>query len=338
MQRVFVLEEPDRLLPRYLRFVRGVVDSSDLPLNVSRELLQNHRTLDTIRAACVKRVLDLLDELAAERPADYAKFWAEFGRVFKEGAIEDTDHRDRVLRLARFYSTADDAAEAPAVTLADYLGRMGEEQQRIYYLTADSLAAARQSPHLEIFRRRGLEVLLLTDPVDEWLTGWVREHEGRPLQSVAKGELELPAAPADAADAGAPPAPTAADEALCERVRQALGDEVAAVRASARLTDSPSCLVRGEHDLSPLLQEIMRRQGQAPAAAQLTLELNLGHPLLARMRADEERFGDWAWWLFEQAVLADGGVLKNPGAFVARMNALLAGPAERDGSADQEAS
>ena len=338
VQRVFVLEEPDRLLPRYLRFVRGVVDSSDLPLNVSRELLQSHRALGAIRAACVKRVLDLLDELAAERPADYAKFWAEFGRVFKEGAIEDADHRDRVLRLARFYSTADDAAEAPAVTLADYLGRMGEGQKRIYYLTADSLAAARRSPHLEIFRRRGLEVLLLTDPVDEWLTGWVREHEGRPLQSVAKGELELPDAPADAADAGAPPAPTAADEELCERVRKALGDEVAAVRASARLTDSPSCLVRGEHDLSPLLQEIMRRQGQAPAAAQLTLELNLAHPLLARMRADEERFGDWAWWLFEQAVLADGGVLKNPGAFVARMNALLAGPAEREDSADQEAS
>ena len=336
VQRVFVLEEPDRLLPRYLRFVRGVVDSSDLPLNVSRELLQNHRALDTIRAACVKRVLDLLDELAAGRPEDYARFWAEFGRVLKEGAIEDADHRDRVLRLAHFYSTADDAAEAPTVTLADYVGRMGEEQKRIYYLTADSLAAARQSPHLEIFRRRGLEVLLLTDPVDEWLTGWVREHEGRPLQSVAKGELELPAAPADAAEDEAPPA--AEDEALCARVRETLGDEVAAVRASARLTDSPSCLVRGEHDLSPLLQEIMRRQGQAPAAAQLTLELNLAHPLLARMRADEERFGDWAWWLFEQAVLADGGVLKNPGAFVARMNALLAAPADRAGSADQEAS
>ena len=338
VQRVFVLEEPDRLLPRYLRFVRGVVDSSDLPLNVSRELLQNHRTLDTIRAACVKRVLDLLDELAAERPEDYAKFWAEFGRVFKEGAVEDADQRDRVLRLARFHSTADDAAAAPAATLAGYLERMGEGQKRIYFLTADSLAAARQSPHLEIFRRRGLEVLLLTDPVDEWLTTWVREYEGRPFQSVAKGELELPAADDadDADDAGA----AAGDEELCARVKEALGDEVAAVRASARLTDSPSCLVRGEHDLSPLLQELMRRQGQAPAAPQLTLELNLAHPLLARMRADAARFGDWAWWLYEQAVLADGGVLKNPGAFVGRLNALLAGaaaPADSD-SADQEAS
>ena len=339
VQRVFVLEEPERLLPRYLRFVRGVVDSSDLPLNVSRELLQDNRTLDAIRAACVKRVLDLLDELAAERPADYAKFWAEFGRVFKEGAVEDAEHRDRVLRLARFHSTRDDAAEAPAVAFADYLARMGAGQQPIYYLTADSLAAARQSPHLEIFRRRGLEVLLLTDPVDEWLANWVREYEGRPLQSVAKGELELPPAPAGADDAGARPAPTAADEALCARVKEALGDEVAAVRASARLTDSPSCLVRGEHDLSPLLQEIMRRQGQAPAAAQLTLELNLAHPLLARMRADEARFADWARWLHEQAVLADGGVLKNPGAFVGRMNALLAGAADRpEDSADQEAS
>ena len=223
-----------------------------------------------------------------------------------------------------------------ASTLAGYLERMGEGQKRIYFLTADSLAAARQSPHLEIFRRRGLEVLLLTDPVDEWLTTWVREYEGRPFQSVAKGELELPAGADDADDAGA----AAGDEELCARVKEALGDEVAAVRASARLTDSPSCLVRGEHDLSPLLQELMRRQGQAPAAPQLTLELNLAHPLLARMRADAARFGDWAWWLYEQAVLADGGVLKNPGAFVGRLNALLAGaaaPADSD-SADQEAS
>lgn len=337
VQRVFVMEEPERLLPRYLRFVRGVVDSSDLPLNVSRELLQGHRALDAIRAACVKRVLDLLDELAAERPEDYAKFWAEFGRVFKEGAVEDAERRDRVLRLARFHSTADDAAAAPAATLAGYLERMGEGQEKIYYLTADSLAAARQSPHLEIFRRRGIEVLLLTDPVDEWLTSWVREHEGRPLQSVAKGELELPAAE-DAEDAGAAAGDEGEGAELCARVQAALGGEVAAVRASARLTDSPSCLVRGEHDLSPLLQEIMRRQGQAAAAPQLTLELNLAHPLLARMRADAARFDDWAWWLYEQAVLADGGVLKNPGAFVGRLNALLAGPADREGSADQEAS
>ena len=317
-QRVFVMDEPDRLLPRYLRFVRGVVDSSDLPLNISRELLQNNRALDVIRAACVKRVLDMLEELQEKEPEKYAVFWREFGRVLKEGAIEDGDHRDRILKLSLFHSTREEA-DAPSVRLDGYLERMPEEQKSIYYLTADTPQAAQHSPHLEIFRKRGIEVLLLSDPVDEWLTNWVREYEGRTFCSIAKGELDLP--PADGEEKAE--AKEAPEDALCGRIKEALGDAVVAVRASGRLTASPSCLVRGEHDLSPMLQEIMRRQGQAPAPPQRTLEINLEHPMMERIRADDARFSDWAWWLLHQAVLADGGVLDSPGEFVARINRLL---------------
>ena len=320
VQRVFIMEEPDRLLPRYLRFVRGVVDSSELPLNISRELLQNNRELGVIRSGCIRRVLDLLASLEESEPEKYAKFWEQFGHILKEGAIEDEDNRDRILGLLRFRSTHEDA-EAPQVHLRDYLGRMPEEQKYIYYLTADTPQAARQSPHLEVFRKRGIEVLLLSDPVDEWLTGWVRDYEGKELRSVAKGELELPAAGKD--EAGESPGSEGDEEELCQRIHEVLGDEVVAVRASGRLTESPSCLVRGERDLSPMLQEIMRRQGQEPSKPERTLEINLGHPILERIRADEERFSDWARWLLEQAVLADGGVLQDPGALVARINRLL---------------
>ena len=319
VQRVFIMDEPDRLLPRYLRFMRGVVDSSDLPLNISRELLQSNRALGVIRSACVKRTLDMLEELRDKEPEKYATFWREFGRVFKEGAIEDADNRDRILKLALFHSTHADA-DAPQVRLEDYLARMPAEQKSIYYLTADTPQAARHSPHLEIFRKRGIEVLLLSDPVDEWLTGWVREHEGREFRSIAKGELDLP--PPDGEERKESADGARSDE-LCGRIKEALGDAVVAVRASGRLTESPSCLVRGESDLSPMLQEIMRRQGQAPAPAQRTLEINLEHPMMARIRADGERFEDWAWWLLHQAVLADGGVLESPGEFVARINRLL---------------
>ena len=318
VQRVFILDEPDKLVPRYLRFVRGIVDSSDLPLNISRELLQNNRVLDTIRSACVRRVLDLLEDLSDNQEETYAEFWAEFGHVLKEGAIEDIGNQARILKLLRFHSTQEDG-DVPKAALDDYIGRMQDGQEKIYFLTIDSLAAARHSPHLEVFRQRGIEVLLMTDPVDEWVMDWVREYEGKSFQSVAKGELDLPGE-----EAKEESEEEVDSDPLCARIQEALGDEVEAVRRSSRLTDSPSCLVRGEHDFSPAMQELMRRQGQALPKSKLTLEINPDHELLQRMQADEARFSEWAKWLLDQAVLADGGVLEDPGGFVGRMNALLA--------------
>lgn len=323
VQRVFILDEPDKLMPRYLRFVRGIVDSNDLPLNISRELLQNNRTLDAIRSACVRRVLDLLENLGTEQEEAYEQFWAEFGSVLKEGVIEDIGNQARILKLSRFHSTQDDG-DAPKATLGDYLGRMQDGQEKIYFLTIDSLAAARRSPHLEVFRQRGIEVLLMTDPVDEWVMDWVREYEGKPFQSVAKGDLDLPGA-----DAEEESKEETDEDPLCTRIREALGDEVEAVRRSSRLTDSPSCLVRGEHDFSPAMWELMRRQGQALPKPKLILEVNPDHALLQRMQADDARFSEWARWLLDQAVLADGGMIDDPGGFVSRMNALLAPSTDR---------
>lgn len=322
VQRVFILDEPDKLMPRYLRFVRGIVDSNDLPLNISRELLQNNRTLDTIRSACVRRVLDLLEDLSTSQEETYEKFWAEFGHVLKEGTIEDIGNQARILKLLRFHSTQDDE-DVLKVTLDDYIGRMQDGQEKIYYLTIDSLAAARRSPHLEVFRQRGIEVLLMTDPVDEWVMDWVREYEGKSFQSVAKGELDLPGA-----DAEEKPEEETDEDPLCAQIQEALGDEVEAVRRSSRLTDSPSCLVRGEHDFSPAMWELMRRQGQSLPKPKLVLEINPNHALLQRMQADEGRFSEWARWLLDQAVLADGGALEDPGSFVSRMNELLASSPE----------
>lgn len=324
VQRVFILDEPDKLMPRYLRFVRGIVDSNDLPLNISRELLQNNRTLDTIRSACVRRVLDLLEDLSANQEKTYEEFWTEFGHVLKEGTIEDIDNQARILKLLRFHSTQNDE-DAPKVTLDDYIGRMQEGQEKIYFLTIDSLAAARHSPHLEVFRQRGIEVLLMTDPVDEWVMDWVREYEGKSFQSVAKGELDLPGT-----DAEEESKEETGEDPFCTRIQEALGDEVEAVRRSSRLTDSPSCLVRGEHDFSPAMWELMRRQGQPLPKPKMILEVNPDHALLQRMQADEARFSEWARWLLDQAILADGGVLEDPGSFVGRMNALLASPSEPD--------
>ena len=324
VQRVFILDEPDKLMPRYLRFVRGIVDSNDLPLNISRELLQNNRTLDTIRSACVRRVLDLLEDLSTSQEETYEKFWTEFGPVLKEGTIEDIGNQARILKLLRFHSTQDDE-DALKVTLDGYIGRMQDGQEKIYYLTIDSLAAARRSPHLEVFRQRGIEVLLMTDPVDEWVMDWVREYEGKSFQSVAKGELDLPGT-----DAEEEPKEETDEDPLCAQIQEALGDEVEAVRRSSRLTDSPSCLVRGEHDFSPAMWELMRRQGQPLPKPKLVLEINPDHALLQRMQADEGRFSEWARWLLDQAVLADGGALEDPGSFVSRMNELLASSPEPD--------
>jgi len=316
VQRVFIMEDAEQLLPRYLRFVRGIVDTRDLPLNVSRELLQRNKAIDTIRGASVKKILGLIETLAAG--GNYGSFWKPFGRVLKEGIIEDHANRERVAKLLRFASTHDDVAE-PAISLEAYCGRMKEGQNAIYYLTADSHATAKSSPHLEVFRARGVEVLLLSDPVDEWVVTHLTEFDGKPLKSVASGTLDLPGEDA------AKEAEEANDNPLVTRLQKALEGKAAAVRRSTRLTDSPACLVGDDHGMSANLQRILRAAGQEVPPDQRVLEVNLGHPLLQRMdvEADEDRFAELALVLFEQAVLAEGGKLEDPAGFVRRVNRLL---------------
>lgn len=316
VQRVFIMEDAEQLLPRYLRFVRGIVDTRDLPLNVSRELLQRNKAIDTIRGASVKKILGLIETLAAGE--NYASFWKPFGRVLKEGIIEDHANRERVAKLLRFASTHDDIAE-PAISLEAYCGRMKEGQNAIYYLTADSHATAKSSPHLEVFRARGVEVLLLSDPVDEWVVTHLTEFDGKPLKSVASGTLDLPGEDA------AKETEESNDNPLVARLQKALEGKAAAVRRSTRLTDSPACLVGDDHGMSANLQRILRAAGQEVPPDQRVLEVNLGHPLLQRMdsEADEDRFAELALVLFEQAVLAEGGRLEDPAGFVRRVNRLL---------------
>jgi molecular chaperone HtpG len=321
VRRVFIMDDAEQLLPAYLRFVRGVIDSADLPLNVSREILQESRDVKSIREGSTKRVLALLEDLAANHKDKYARFWNEFGQVLKEGLGEDHANRETLARLLRFASTASDSAEQ-AVSLADYVARMKPGQEKIYYVTADSWDAARSSPHLEIFRKKGIEVLLLTDRVDEWLLGFLAEFGDKPLASVARGGLDLGAL-ADTEEKAAQEKSAEANKALVERIKAALGERVKDVRVTLRLTDSPSCLVADEHDPSGHLQRLFKAAGQKAPAAQPILELNPGHPLYARMAADEARLGDWAGLLFEQAVLAEGGQLDDPAAFVKRVNRLL---------------
>ena len=333
VRRVFILDDPETLMPRYLRFVRGVIDSDDLPLNVSRELLQDNRSLDVVRSTAVKKVLDMLEKLAEEDGEKYEKFWEMFGPVLKEGAVEDNGNRERILKLSRFRSTRN--TDAPSVSLEDYRSRMVEGQDQIYYLTAENEATVTNSPHLEIFRQRGIEVLLLIDRVDEWVMNWVHEYDGISFQSVARGELRLPGEEPKQTDASkdteeSDDAETKTEEhPMCVRIKEVLGDRVEAVRPSTRLTDSPSCLVHSEHGLSPFMEDILRRQGQEVSNTKLTLEINPEHALLQRMQQDEERFEAWAHWLFDQASLAEGVALEDPAAFVSRMNELLAESADQ---------
>jgi molecular chaperone HtpG len=320
VRRVFIMDDAEQLLPSYLRFVRGVVDSNDLPLNVSREILQESRDVRAIREGCTKRVLSLLEDLASNRAEDYAKFWTEFGQVLKEGVGEDAGQRERIARLLRFATSADGIA---STSFADYLSRAKEGQTGIYYVTADTLDAARGSPHLEIFRKKGIEVLLLVDRVDEWLLGSLTEFEGKPLVSVAKGELDLGQL-ADAEDKAAQEKVADEYRELVGRVKTALGDRVQDVRTTARLTDSPSCLVAAEGDgMSAHLQRLLKAAGQKAPASKPVLELNPQHPLVQRLNSEEARFGDLANLLFDQALLAEGGQLDDPAAFVRRLNGLL---------------
>jgi molecular chaperone HtpG len=321
VRRVFIMDDAEQLLPTYLRFVRGIVDSSDLPLNVSREILQESKDIETLRAGSTKKMLDLLAGIAENEKDKYAKFWPEFGRVLKEGVGEDFANRDKVAQLLRFASTHADTADE-TVSLADYIGRMKEGQDRIYYVTPDSFNAARNSPHLEVFRRKGIEVLLMSDRVDEWVVGHLGEFEGKTLVSVAKGGLDLGKLEDEAEKkAGEEQASEVAP--FIERMRKSLGERVKDVRATRRLTDSPACLVADEHDVSGNLARMLKAAGQRAPASKPILEINPQHPVVMRVKGEEERFDDWALVLFEQALLAEGGQLDDPAGFVKRVNELM---------------
>jgi len=323
VRRVFVMDDAEQLMPAYLRFVRGVIDSADLPLNVSREILQHSRDIDAMRAGSTRKVLEMLEELAQDKPDAYATFWGEFGRVLKEGVVEDAANRDRVAKLLRFHSTNSDV-DKPDVSLEDYVTRMRERQDKIYYLTAESLTAARHSPHLEIFRKQDIEVLLLADRVDEWVVMHLTEFAGKPLQSVARGALDLGAL--DDKDAKQAQEQAAGDfKELLDRIQAALGERVKVARVTHRLTTSPACLVSDEHDVSANLERLLKAAGQQAPARKPILELNPTHALVQRLKTETEpgRFNDLALVLLDQALLAEGGQLEDPAGFVRRLNELL---------------
>ena len=322
VRRVFIMDSAEQLLPVYLRFVRGIIDSSDLPLNVSREILQQSPDVAQIRAASIKRILALLEELADHEPEKYATFWTEFGRVLKEGIIEDSANRDRIAKLLRFASTAKENAEQ-TVSLADYVGRMKGGQETIYYLTAESFPVAKNSPHLEVFRKHGVEVLLLTDRVDEWVVARLTEFEGKKLVSVAQGDLDtskLGESSTTVADA--------LNESnyhdLLARLSHVLGDRTSNIRLSRRLTDSPACVVADAHGMSRHLERMLREAGQRIPATKPILEINPDHPIIQRLKreTDQTLFADWAQILFDQCLLAEGTALEDPAGFVKRLNTV----------------
>ncbi len=326
VRRVFIMDDAGALLPVYLRFVRGVIDSGNLPLNVSREILQESRDVRAIREGAARRVLALLEDLAENRKENYAKFWTEFGQALKEGVGEDAENRERIAKLLRFSSTAGEAGAAATATvsLGEYVARFKEGQKAIYYATADSLEGARNSPHLEIFRKKGVEVLLLADRVDEWMLSFLREFDGKPLVPVAKGDLDLGEL-ADAADKEAREKVAGEFKDLVARGKAALGDAVAEVRVTLRLTDSPACVVVESDAMSRHLQRMLKGAGQKLPEAKPILELNPQHPLVARLKDEtDEGLKDWAQLLLEQATLAEGAPLEDPAAFVRRVNRMLA--------------
>ena len=324
VKRVFIMEDAEKLMPQYLRFVRGVIDSADLPLNVSREILQDSRDVEAIKNGSVKKVLSLLEDMAENKPEDYTKFWDAFGRVMKEGPGEDWANKDKIASLLRFASTHADN-ETQNVSLKDYIGRMKPEQEAIYYITADSFAAAKHSPHLEIFRKKGIEVLLMSDKVDEWLLGSLTEFEGKKLQSIAKGDLDLGKLQ-DESEKEAQKKVEEEAKSLVERIKSTLGESVKEVRVTHRLTDSPACLVAGEHDVSGNLARILKAAGQKAPESKPILEINPGHRLIERLKneSDDARFADYTHVVFDQALLAEGGQLDDPASFVRRMNSLIA--------------
>ena len=323
VRRVFIMDDAEQFLPMYLRFIRGVLDSNDLPLNVSRELLQQDSEVEAMRSALTKRALDLLGRIAKDEPDKYASFWKEFGPVLKEGVGEDPSNRDKILPLLRYASTHEESDE-PKVTLADYVGRMKAGQERIYYIIADSVTAARGSPYLEQLRSKGVEVLLLADRVDEWMMGHVREFEGKRFKDVARGDLELGGLEGDA-DKAAAAEVAKENEKLLQRIKEALGERISEVKVSTRLTDTPACLVLAEHDLGAQMRKILAATGQSAPESKAALEVNVGHPLLKRLDATmaEDEFAELALVIHDQAKLAESGSVANPGEFVRRLNRLL---------------
>ncbi|BBE08865.1 heat shock protein 90 [Mycoavidus cysteinexigens] len=326
VKRVFVMEDAEQLLPAYLRFIRGVVDTNDLPLNVSREILQESRDVKAIRDGVTKRSLSMLEELAEKEAEKYAAFWQQFGQVLKEGMGEDQANRERIAALLRFASTTQDTA-AQTVTLADYVARMKEGQTKIYYVTADSWQAARNSPHLEVFRNKGVEVLLLTDRVDEWMLSFLNEFEGKPLSSVARGDLDLGAL-SDAEKAEQAKASETLQPVI-EKMKEVLQDKVKDVRTTFRLTDSPACLIVDENEMSGYLQRILKSAGQKAPESKPILEINPEHALIKRLEVEQAGFADWSHLLFDQALLAEGGTLNDPADYVKRANMLLLEGLER---------
>ena len=321
VRRVFIMDDAEQLMPVYLRFVRGVVDSADLPLNVSREILQESRDVRAIREGCTRRVLSMLEDLAEHRAEDYQRFWTEFGQVLKEGLGEDFSNQERIAKLLRFASTQTGLGEQ-TVSLAQYMARMKPGQDKIYYVTAENESAARHSPHLEIFKRKEVEVLVLADRVDEWMLSFLTEFEGKTLVSVARGGLDLGALQ-DAEEKQKTEAVAKDYEGLVDRITQALGERVKTVRVTDRLTDSPSCLVSDEGDISGTLERLLKQAGQKAPDRKPILEINPDHPLVARMKSDTSNDEAWARLLFDQALLAEGGQLDDPAGFVRRVNEML---------------
>jgi molecular chaperone HtpG len=323
VRRVFIMDDAEKLMPRYLRFIRGIIDSNDLPLNVSREILQQNRMIDAIRANSTKKVLSLLSDLASNEPEKYATFWHEFGRVLKEGVLEDHSNRENLAKLLRF-STTTSPDETQTVSLEEYIGRMKEGQDKIYYIVADSYAAAKDSPLLEIFKKKGIEVLLLSDPVDHLMAPELREFQGKQLQSVSKGEVDLSKLEDEQEKEEQQ---KSADEAkdLLERLKKVLGDQVKDVRTSNRLTSSPACLVVDEYGIDPSLKRLLLNAGQQVPTDKPILEINPTHPIVVRIKNEENEqlFSDWAHVLFDQSVLSSGEQLSNPVSFVNRLNSLL---------------
>jgi len=334
VRRVFIMDDAEQLIPSYLRFVKGVVDSDDLPLNISREILQRNKTIDSIRSGCTKKILGLLRNMAKKDVEKYATFWKEFGRVLKEGIIEVTDKQEDLAKLFRFTSTNGDT-EDQVVPLEDYVGRMQEGQKSIYYITADNYSTARNSPHLEVFRDKGVEVLLLTDPIDEWLTTHLNEFDGKPLTSVNKGELDLEELTSEADEEKRKKEKAKKERKakkankefgdIIKRIKELLGDKVKDVRITDRLTTSPACLVADENDMGRHLEQILAASGQSMPGSKPILEVNPKHMILKKLKdeQDEDRFADWSHIIFDQALLSEGGKLEDPANFVQRMNKMF---------------
>ncbi|MCU9950395.1 molecular chaperone HtpG [Pseudomonas sp. PDM13] len=323
VQRVFIMDQAEQFLPLYLRFIKGVVDSNDLSLNVSREILQTGPVVDSMKSALTKRVLDMLEKLAKNEPEQYKGFWKNFGQVLKEGPAEDFANKEKIAGLLRFASTSDESGEQ-SVSLADYIGRMKEGQDKVYFLTGESYAQVKNSPHLEVFRKKGIEVLLLTDRIDEWLMSYLTEFDGKHFADVARGDLDLGKLDSEE-DKKAQEEVAKAKEGLVERLKTALGEEVSEVRVSHRLTDSPAILAIGEQDLGLQMRQILEASGQKVPDSKPIFEFNPAHPLIEKLdgEQDEDRFGELSHILFDQAALAAGDSLKDPAAYVRRLNKLL---------------